>query len=72
MFSFKPAVGILAPGQFRRVRGEKRDKITVCCPGCEGEYQLPRHYLVGAEGQINPILRCPLTGCGWVKQARLA
>jgi hypothetical protein len=61
-----------APGQYLLSRGDRRDKIVVCCPRCEGEYQLPKHYIVGLGGIVNPAIRCPLYGCGWEKMAKFS
>jgi ribosomal protein S27AE len=65
----------LEPGQYRRLEivGKKRVKIVaeVCCPKCGGAFVLAKHYQIGAGGLLNPVLRCPLAGCGWFKAATL-
>lgn len=72
MFTFTPTTSSPSPGQYQLARGEKRDTITVGCPKCEGEHQLPKFMMVGADGVTNPEVRCPLFGCGWKSPAMLA
>lgn len=72
MFTFSPATSATpAPGQYHRTPGDRRDTIVICCPGCEGEFRLAKHYQIGAGGIVNPAIRCPFFGCGWVKASQL-
>jgi len=73
MFTFKPSsAGALSAGGYARHPGVRRDRVVVCCPQCEGEYQLARQYMITATGEINPRLHCPLFGCTWKQPAALA
>jgi hypothetical protein len=60
------------PGQWFIDAKPKRHVVAICCPECEGEFHLARHYVIGATGLVNPVVHCPLYGCSWKQPVTLS
>ena len=44
--------------------------LCVSCPGCGVESDLSNHS-IGADGMVNPKVRCPCVACGFSRVIRL-